>query len=205
MIERLFAIPIYKGRIELTNELDFIVKQEFKSIEANNGFQSTDTYILNNKPLSKLKKSIENHLLEYVHNDLKIKKHHKFKMLNSWCMKHIDNNYADQHSHVNSFISGIVYLKCNQQSGNLNFHKAHGYNNLFSDTVLFDYLQATADNCKVYSVTPQPGDVFLFPSSLLHSVNVNKSKEERYCIAFNFYPTGDFQNCDVDKLSIKLY
>lgn len=204
MIFRLFAIPVYKSRLNLTNELEYITKQKFKSIEAGNGFQSEDTYILNNRPLSNLKKSIEDHLLEYVHNNLMIKKHHKFKLQNSWCMKHEFGNYSDQHYHGNSFISGIVYLKCGPKSGSLNFHKAHGWENIFSNSVVFDYEQGTPDNCNYHSSTPEPGDIFLFPSSLLHSVNKNESNYDRYCIAFNFYPTGKFQTNDVDELNIKV-
>jgi len=187
MIERLFAIPVYRNNLKLVNEFKFVKKQKFKTLnkQSGGGYQSEDTYILNKKFLSKLKKAIEKESLNYIHDYLKINKKHKFKMLNSWCIKHVKNDFSQQHYHHNSFVSGIVYLNCSPNTGNLNFHKPFGWNN-FNDFVSFDFDSVNLDTCKVYTVAPEIGDIFLFPSSLIHSVTPNLTDIERYCISFNF-------------------
>jgi len=137
-----------------------------------------------------------------VYDYLNINKKHKFKMLNSWSVKNLKGDFSHQHYHHNSFVSGIIYLNCSSNTGNLNLHKPNGWNNINS-IFSFDFNSVNLDTCKAYTIAPEIGDIFLFPSTLIHSVTPNLTEMERYCIAFNFFPIGQF-GTDTDMLSLKV-
>ncbi|MBT3666104.1 MAG: hypothetical protein HN548_01385 [Opitutae bacterium] len=72
------------------------------------------------------------------------------------------------HDHAKlAIISGVVYLQCNSDCGELFFTK-NGYDDLL--------------------ITPEEGKMVLFPSSLKHGVQVNKSAKNRISLAFNLFP-----------------
>ncbi len=89
-----------------------------------------------------------------------------------WSLKEMWVNVLDtggrqaMHNHANSFISGVVYLTCTHHEG-----VATGPYN--------------AD--KWISPGPDPGDMMLFPSYLMHAVPRNPG-ERRITLAFNAIP-----------------
>lgn len=188
----IFSTPIYYKNISLLKkDINNLINYSYERIKIDNGFVSKDKYILNNKEFKKLKEHILKNIDTYLYDNLKIKRHIKFKMLNSWCMKHQTNDWADKHSHENSFISGILYLKTNINSGNLIFHR-NEILNLFPNTIKIEYEEFNLINSDYISINPKDGDLVLFPSSIKHSVSKNTSKEDRYCCAFNLFPYGEF-------------
>ena len=52
-----------------------------------------------------------------------------------------------------------------------------------------------------YNIPPSPGLLLLFPSDLKHKVNKSNDAKNRYSIAFNIYPKGEFGR-DTGKLFI---
>jgi len=192
----LFPTPIYCNHIKLKKEYkDILISENYKRFEINNGYVTTNKYVLNNEKLSSLKKEIFNNLNEYLFNKLKVKKNTKFKMLNSWCIKHSTNDWSQAHYHENSFISGILYLKNYEDSGDLVFHK-EGIPNIFSNCIKIEFDEFIIDNSETFFIKPKDGDLILFPSHLKHSVTKNLNKNDRYCCAFNFFPNGKFGNID---------
>lgn len=78
-------------------------------------------------------------------------------------------NSIHHHNHPNQHIdktSGVLYLKVPPNSGNIIFYDP---GNLSRQT----------------EIPPTEGYLFLFPSSLYHSVSPNQSTEDRISIAFN--------------------
>ena len=115
----LFATPIYFNNIKIKKEYkDILIKEKYERFKIDNGFSTINKYVLNNKKLNSLKKEIINNLNNYIYEILKIKKTTKFKLLNSWCTKHSYNDWAQAHHHENSLISGVLYLKTYEDSGN---------------------------------------------------------------------------------------
>jgi uncharacterized protein (TIGR02466 family) len=92
------------------------------------------------------------------------------------------------HNHANSFISGVVYLTPTHPDSSTVFMKSPGgtdfiFRNDHAGTQAGPY---NAD--KWASPVPDPGDMLLFPSYLMHAVPPNQG-ERRITLAFNAIPT----------------
>ena len=92
-----------------------------------------------------------------------------------------------QHNHANSFVSGVVYLTPTHPGSQTVFMKSPGgtdfqFKNDHAGTTPTEY---SAD--KWVSPAPEPGDLILFPSYLLHAVPPNQG-ERRITLAFNAIP-----------------
>jgi hypothetical protein len=111
-----------------------------------------------------------------------------------WSLKEMWVNVLDtggrqaMHNHANSFISGVVYLTPCHPEARTVFMKAPGGTEF---TFKNDHA-AVATNAynadKWISPAPEPGDVALFPSYLMHAVPPNLG-ERRITMAFNAIPT----------------
>ena len=111
-----------------------------------------------------------------------------------WSVKEMWVNFLDtgghqaMHNHANSFVSGIVYLTPTHASSRTVFMKSPGgtdfvFRNDQAKTTPGPY---SAD--KWVSPAPEPGDVLLFPSYLMHAVPPNPGAL-RITLAFNAIPT----------------
>jgi hypothetical protein len=111
-----------------------------------------------------------------------------------WSVKEMWVNVLDtggrqaMHNHANSFVSGVVYLTPTHPDAQTVFMKSPGGHDFAFKN---DHAQATpgpfsAD--KWISPAPQPGDLVLFPSYLMHAVPPNPG-ERRITMAFNAIPT----------------
>jgi len=63
----IFSTPIYCTNIQLKTEYqNILINENYKRFEIDNGFVTTNKYVLNNKKLSSLKKEIFSNLNEYI-------------------------------------------------------------------------------------------------------------------------------------------
>jgi uncharacterized protein (TIGR02466 family) len=99
-----------------------------------------------------------------------------------------------EHSHHESFLSGVYYVKVPKNSGNLMFLRSQ----LEVDRMHFISETLFANNTDVstpqlfteYRMVPQEGLLLLFPGHLSHYVEQNNTEEiddRRISISFNFY------------------
>jgi uncharacterized protein (TIGR02466 family) len=111
-----------------------------------------------------------------------------------WSIKEMWFNVLDtggrqaMHTHANSFISGVVYLTPTHEDARTVFMKSPGgtdfiFRNDHAGAATTHY---NAD--KWISPQPQPGDLVLFPSYLLHAVPANPGPR-RITLALNAIPT----------------
>jgi uncharacterized protein (TIGR02466 family) len=111
-----------------------------------------------------------------------------------WSIKEMWVNVLDaggrqaMHNHANSFVSGVVYLTPTHPDSRTVFMKSPGghdfaFRNDHADTSTGPF---HAD--KWISPQPEPGDLVLFPSYLLHAVPPNVG-ERRITLAMNAIPT----------------
>ena len=92
------------------------------------------------------------------------------------------------HNHANSFVSGVLYLTPTHPGSTTVFMKSPGGTEFMfkNDHQGATPSQYSAD--KWISPVPQPGDMVLFPSYLMHAVPPNKG-ERRITLSFNAIPT----------------
>ena len=111
-----------------------------------------------------------------------------------WSVKEMWVNVLDtggrqaMHNHANSFISGVVYLTPVHPDARTVFMKSPGGVDFAfkNDHDGITPSQYSAD--KWISPMPEPGDLVLFPSYLMHAVPPNPG-ERRISLAFNAIPT----------------
>ena len=111
-----------------------------------------------------------------------------------WSLKEMWVNVLDtggrqaMHNHANSFISGVAYLTRTHPDSRTVFMKPPGGTDFSfkNDHAGVNTGPYNAD--KWISMAPEPGDVVLFPSFLLHAVPTNPG-ERRISLAFNAIPT----------------
>jgi hypothetical protein len=110
-----------------------------------------------------------------------------------WSIKEMWVNVLDtgghqaMHNHANSFISGVVYLTPTHPSSQTVFMKSPGGVDFAfrNDHAGITPGEFNAD--KWVSPAPEPGDMVLFPSYLMHAVPPNLG-EQRITMAFNAIP-----------------
>jgi len=96
-------------------------------------------------------------------------------VIHHWANVNSKHGYNIAHTHVGSVVSGVIYLQA-AQTGMIEFHPSN-------------YIYKTNHPCWFYNGSmqyhPEDGDILLFPSHLLHSIEPNPADKERINIAFN--------------------
>ncbi|ALT76451.1 putative 2OG-Fe(II) oxygenase [Paucibacter sp. KCTC 42545] len=110
-----------------------------------------------------------------------------------WSLKEMWLNVLDQggrqaaHNHANSFISGVVYLTPTHESSRTVFMKSPGGTDFSFKNDHAGSITGPFNADKWISPQPEPGDLVLFPSYLMHAVPPNAG-ERRITLAFNAIP-----------------
>jgi uncharacterized protein (TIGR02466 family) len=182
----LFFTPVFYSRIDI-KKIDALIKSikeketKFPSTSQSNigGWQS---------PMFKEVDLIYQETLNQVYSVM-IKIYEKYqtkyppKLRQYWFNINRKGNYNFPHTHLNENFSGVLYLKVPSNSGNLNF-----FNPLESTNLqVKEYNNYTFNS---YYFTPNVGDLFVFQSTLFHSVDENNTidnDDERISMAFDFY------------------
>ena len=120
--------------------------------------------------------------IEQVMTDMSWEKQKQIaKINNMWAIINTGGSANLRHQHGNSTISGAYYVRAPIDSGEIVFYDprpapVYSHPNIENPNSL---------NAQVNSINPKEGALVLFPSYLDHSVNENKSNEERIVISFN--------------------
>ena len=111
-----------------------------------------------------------------------------------WSLKEMWVNVLDtggrqaMHNHANSFISGVVYLTHTHPESRTVFMKSPGGTDFAFRNDHAGVSTGSYNADKWISPPPEPGDVVLFPSYLMHAVPMNPGGR-RISLAFNAIPT----------------
>ena len=199
----LFSTPLYISHIDLLdNEINFIKNTNYLRVELNNGYMSKNKNILKNKSLKNLNKQIIEHLNFYKKEIFDISNNINVFVKHSWSMKHIKGDRSEKHFHENSLISGIIYVKTPEKSGNIIFHKKNSIINDISPLIKLNFNKFNLFNSGAWNLDVKENMIVLFPSYLDHSTEVNESNDERYCLSFDTFLKGKIKTYDKE-LNIK--
>ena len=111
-----------------------------------------------------------------------------------WSVKEMWVNVLDQgghqamHNHANSFVSGVVYLTPTHPDSRTVFMRSPGGYDFAFRNDHAGVANGPYNATKWVSPQPEPGDLVLFPSWLMHAVPHNRG-ERRITMAFNAIPT----------------
>jgi len=104
------------------------------------------------------------------------------------------NDYNTVHTHPESFISGVYYVKVPSGSGRIEFQRSESERDrLFFQSRYLESMDKDVDNPRVnliHHMQPEQGKLILFPGHLNHLVEQNQTNEDddaRISISFNFY------------------
>jgi|8_EtaG_2_1085327.scaffolds.fasta_scaffold51450_2 uncharacterized protein (TIGR02466 family) len=189
-VHQLWPKPIFDTEIPVKPEwLDYAYSCEYERVFIDNADYTKDKYILDKLP--DLKKLILEQVNIFTTNYLKVLDI-EFYFLNSWILKHTSKDWAQDHMHENSLLSGVYYLDTPKDAGGIVFVKGYGEQEIFPSAITpkvseYNYVTSKEMTFKVNS-----GKLVLFPSNLMHRVEVNKSNKSRYSLAFNLFCRGDF-------------
>ena len=187
-LTNLFPSPVHifesDGFDEFKNNLiDYVYKLKEKdpegyTISNRNGWQSRGF------DLSDMNDLLHGTILQGLSSFSAIKNTTKMRA-SAWININSPGSYNVKHTHPNSHLSGVMWIKAPKDSGNIVFDNPNGHQ---THTEINSYNQEFKDQFFVhhaYWLPPIEGRMIIFPSHLQHEVEENKSNEDRISVSFN--------------------
>ena len=184
LIHALFATPVYVTELnrKLTSkETNF---KKIKQIKNYGNYKSNDSYILNTKQFSNIKKELDIAIKDYFNKIISPKNKITPYITQSWLNYTNTNEHHHKHNHPNSLVSGILYLNANEKFDKVEFYR-DDYNMIKPEIKNFNFF-----NSESWWLPVKTGQIMLFPSSLSHSVSIKKGTNNRVSLAFNVFIKG---------------
>ena len=148
---------------------------------------STDAQVLDREAMAELRAFIDSRVFNYKKNLLRIRDDNEIYITQSWVNHSKPGAYHPRHRHQNSVVSGVMYLGSNTHEAlpPIRFHRTL---DMFSIDFSFDELNEF--NASSREFDPVPGMLILFPSSVDHSVEQNRTGLVRQSLSFNTFVRG---------------
>ena len=187
---QIFPVPVLITKYEqsIEEEFEFIKNLRYIEQKANGNFKSDDTYLLKHKELSKIKDFILQSLNKYTQNLLQTKQ--RLVVTQAWTNRNPPHSQHHEHVHPNSILSGVFYFRQSKTLPPIQFSKA------VQDGVKLTPKKYNQLNSETFLLPMVDGELVLFPSSLRHSVPLNKGNEERYSMSFNTFCIDELGSTD---------
>jgi len=191
-IQEIFSVPIYKIKLDL-NVKELQAFCQWKSIDeyesgrvvSNRGGYHSNDLSLDDVTLQPLIEEIKTHSSKFAKTFISKNK----QILNNiWFNINLYKDSNISHNHAGDDISGVYYIKTPNECGNIIFE--HPAQDLFDYYFLDvkDREEVNTYNARTWWMPSEVNMLYLFPSWLNHSVELNKNKtEERISISFNTY------------------
>jgi uncharacterized protein (TIGR02466 family) len=187
-IYSLFPVPVYITKLtrKFTNkEYNFIQKSKLNVYNNAGNTTSNDSYILNTKPFVNLKKELNNIVKDYFDKVIMSSNNIEPYITQSWL------NYTEQtqhhhiHDHPNSLVSGVLYINADKDKDNIKFWNKKDQN------IKLECKEYNSYNSSSWWIPIETLDIILFPSTLIHSVDIKKGTNTRISLAFNVFVKGN--------------
>jgi uncharacterized protein (TIGR02466 family) len=193
-IENIFPIAVGMDKLgrDLTKqELNCLLKLPTRPNVGN--ITSVDSHILELPKLAKLKKDLLRSLDEYFKITLNPVEGIEIYITQSWFNITDNTQNHHQHSHQNSYISGVFYVSGEGEADKITFCTPSSPYLLGVTSVNWNM-----SNSKTWWFPVHTGDIVMFPSTLQHFVPTPCSSKPRMSIAFNTFLRGSLG----DKISL---
>lgn len=185
-----FSTPVWISKITNFEKINIGILKYLKNIENSDpagiqksnlkGWHSQDFNMKDSEPINffnAIGKNI-NECLADMGWDLETQ---EVKVTSMWAIINKSNATNARHIHGNNFISAAYYVKAPENCGNIIFHDPRSEPSYFHPKVS----KPNKLNTNIVTIKPKEGLLVLFPSYLHHSVDINRSNDERIVISFN--------------------
>jgi len=112
-------------------------------------------------------------------------------MHNSWANINYKHGWNAPHLHNGCFYSGVFYIKADGDEGMIRF--------IDSDSKVVGSFPNMPRIREAVQHQPKTGDLFLFPSGLMHMVEPNTTDKDRYSISFNLEANEQYMQIKPEK------
>jgi uncharacterized protein (TIGR02466 family) len=196
IVEELFPTPLL--RVNIKDELDIseIEKLKLLSLDkknlipnGNNGnfFHKNVDLLKTYIPNSTTEKVIKKYLDIFLH-DILLEKEANVRITGSWINVNPPRSVHHEHFHMNSILSGTLYLNAEaNKGGEFIVHKTKANTRQVASHIYGS--NKFVDKWKYIPVNTY--DLHIFPSILEHSVASNRSKTNRLSLSFNTFYIGE--------------
>ena len=196
----IFPVPIYRSKLSrrfTKTELRFVEKMKTKCRPNKSNTTSSDNYILNRPSFSTLKKEIDLFIEDYFSKILFPSKSISPYITQSWLNYTKTKEHHHSHNHVNSYLSGVLYINAARTYDNIIFQQGRYTQLKFSSTQYNSY------NSDSWSFPVGTGEIIIFPSYITHLVNKKQGKNTRVSLSFNVFLKGNLGEAqDLNELKL---
>ena len=195
----IFPVPIYQtilNREISTEEKNFFNKLERTKNSYN--YNSKNNYVLDEEPLSTLKKELFLRVEDYFQKIITPKTNVLPYITQSWVNWTKKGEEHHKHAHSNSLFSGVFYIDADEEYDSIKFFKRHTYESLSIEPYEYHLFNSESWTFKV-----KTGDIILFPSSLGHLVESKIGDNLRTSLSFNTFIKGTI-GVDVELTELKI-
>tara|TARA_B100000035_G_scaffold193877_1_gene165532 strand:+ start:1905 stop:2507 length:603 start_codon:yes stop_codon:yes gene_type:complete len=196
-LEPLFAYPVMitDERYNLKEEERNFIELQDSIFNGNNNI-SSNRYILDEPNLEGLKRWIKFYVSRYYFDVMQFTDSEPY-ITQSWVNFTKMGERHGVHCHPNSFLSGVFYLDENETQ--IEFSN---YDSIFKNLEP-RMKQGNIFNSHSWRYPTKKNALFLFPSTLWHSVSPNQNQKTRISISFNTWIKGEMGR-EEDLTSLKL-
>jgi uncharacterized protein (TIGR02466 family) len=196
--------PLFSAPVYVNNVGDF-PRPDIQRLEYTTGaypfLTTVDKRVLHRPEFKTVHDIVMKEVESYTREVLAVNRSIEFYVTDSWVNIYRRGESAGPHTHNNSLISGVLYLKVNETSGDLVFQRDVHSLVPFPPSLDLDMDFFNLYNCKSWAYKPKTNDICLFPSVVVHAADPNESDEERWSLAFNVFVRGNIGA--LHKLSIR--
>ena len=184
----LFPVPIHQfdvnGFSEIQNELiNYAFNMRYKDpvghiISNRHGWQSSCFSIDNKDDV------LQSFLTNCLSNFPYLKKSVKL-FVTAWININPPGAFNIKHNHPTSDLSGVLWLKCPENCGSIEFDSPSNFAIHQEVECYIDDFKNKNNVFQSYYFNPTEGRILVFPSHLNHHVKFNESQEDRISVSFN--------------------
>ena len=190
-LHSVFPTPVYRSKLTrkfTKKELRFVEKMKTKC-RANAGNTATsNNYILHSPSFAPLKKEIDLFIKDYFNKILFPPKSISPYITQSWINYTEPKGYHHKHTHINSYISGVLYISAESPHDKITFDRGKYEQIKFSPT------QWNLFNSDTWFFPIATGEIIIFPSYMTHYVEKTQGRNTRISLSFNVFLKGNLGN-----------
>jgi len=186
-IERLFTTPVLVFNLnrQFTQEEQNVFLDNANSVNHSKtdntaNYVSTDKDVLSDNRMSEIKSFINQSIIKYKNNIMKVKSNCELYITESWTVYLNNGDSVHLHNHPNSIISGVLY----------NNEAEITFVNEKRPVIWFDESEYNEFNSNEHKMKLKQGELILFPSTLSHCVKPIEQEKTRISLAFNTFVKG---------------